>query len=273
MVCKIYYCIFLYIVYCGVLLAQVPHNIPSPNSIAHTSIADTRSWTSFSNPAALGYYNNIELALAYENRFLIEELSTKSVQAAFPTKLINIAGSFSYFGYSLYHEMIAGVDFSRSFSNKFSLGLGFNYYSAYFTAANEYHGAFIPNIGLSVRFTPAFALGFSTFNPFQTNIKTEYVTKRLPSVYSLGTEYFFTPDFVWRTQIDREISSNYRFATGLEYEMLSFLTVKLGVYAYEHVVGCLGAGFKVGNFYAGLNCELEPVLGLNTQLGLRYSFR
>jgi hypothetical protein len=168
--------------------------------------------------------------------------------------------------------MILGIGFGRNFSDKFAMGVQFNYYTAYFNATNSYRGALLPQIGLSVKFSPNFNIGFNTFNPFQTSIRTEFVTKRLPSIFSLGSEYSFSTDLVWRTQIDKEVSSNYRFATGFEYQMLNQFNVKLGAYASDYLIPCLGVGFKTGSLHVDLNCESHPLLGINTLASIKYRF-
>jgi hypothetical protein len=265
--------LFISFFLCGFLSAQISTVLPSSVSIANTFVSDSRNWTAFGNPANIGYIENTEIGTQFENRYLIPELSTKSVQLCIPTKLLNSGLSYSYFGYSLYHEMMIGAGFSRNFSDKFAMGLQFNYYTAYFNASNSYHGAFLPQLGLSVKLTPGFSLGFQSFNPFQTNIRTDLGTKRLPSIFSLGTEYFFSNELIWRTQIDKEVSSNYRFATGFEYQMLQAMNIKLGAYASDYLVPCLGVGFGSGQLKFELNCELHPLLGLNTMVFVKYRFR
>ena len=220
----------------------------------------------------LGYIENTEFALQFENRFIIHELSTKSVQLGFPSKLVNVGVSFSHFGYSLYHETSIGLGFARNFSNKFAMGVQFNYCNNYFSASNSYRGALIPQLGLSVKLSPNFSLGFNTFNPIQTNIKTDYSLQRLPSIFSLGTAYFFSSDLVWRTQIDKEVSSNYRFATGFEYSMLQHLQIKLGAYNANYLVPCMGFGLQAASFLVELNCELHPLLGLSSIAAVKYRF-
>jgi len=260
------------IIFCQSLHAQISTIIPSSPAIALTSVADTRTWTAFNNPAILGYLDKPEFALQVENRYLLSELSTKSIQLALPSGLINGGISFSHFGYSLYNEMLLGLCFARNFSDKFAMGVQFNYYTAFFSASNSYHGAFLPQLGISVRLSNDFSIGFNTFNPFQSNIQTEFVTKRLPSIFSLGTEYFFSGDFVWRTQLDKEVSSNYRLAMGFEYQMLHSMAFKLGAYGSDYLVPCLGVGFNTGRFLIDLNCEMHPLLGLNTLAAIKYRF-
>lgn len=252
---------------------QISNIIPSSNAIAQTSVADSQNWTAFNNPAMLGYAEQCEGGIGYENRYLISQLSTKTAQLALPSSLINTGFSFSYFGYSLYHEMLVGAGFSRNFSDKFAMGMQFNYYTTYFAASNSYRGAFLPQLGLSVKLTSNFSLGFHSFNPIQANIKTESVTKRIPSIFSLGTELFLLSNFTLRTQIDKELSSDYRFAIGFDYLMLQNFKLKLGFYSSDYFVSCLGVGFKTGAFLVDLNCESHPILGLNTIAGIKYRFR
>lgn len=257
---------------CQSLQSQISSILPSSPAIASTSVADTHYWMAFNNPAMLGYIDKPEFALQFENRYILSELSTKSIQFGLPSNFLNTGISFSHFGYSLYHEMLLGVSFSRNFSDKFSMGVQFNYFTAYFSASNSYRAAFLPQIGLSVRLTPDLSLGFNTFNPFQTNIHAEYVTKRIPSLFSLGTEYFFSTVLVWRTQVDKEMSSNYRVAMGFEYQMLPFFAFKLGAYGSDYLIPCLGVGFQTGKFLIDLNCEMHPLLGLNTLTAIKYRF-
>ena len=252
--------------------SQIPETIPGSVSIAQTSVANTNNWSPFNNPSMLAYIQQTEAGISVENRYLLSELSSKSVQFGLPTKLLNVGISFNHFGYSLYHEMQFGIGFARNYSDKFALGLQFNYYAAYFSATNSYRGAFLPQLGLSLKFTPKFTLGFHSFNPFQSNIKTEYVLKRIPSIFSLGTQYYFSNELIWRTQLDKEVSSNYRFATGFEYQMLQNMSVKLGVYGSDYLVPCIGMGFNMSSFLIDFNCELHPLLGLNTFASIKYKF-
>ena len=265
-------CTFTIVVFSQFLKSQISTIIPSSIAIAQTSVADSYNWVAFNNPAMLGYVEKLEIGIEFENRYLLSELSTKSFQLALPSNLMNTGFSFSHFGYSLYHEMLIGLGFSRNFSDKFAMGIQFDYYTAFFSASNSYHGAFFPQVGLSIKLSPNFSLGFHAFNPIQMNINTEFVVKRIPSIFSLGTELCFSPELVWRTQIDKEVSSNYRFATGFEYYMLQNLNLKLGVYGSNYLIPCLGFGFRTGSFRIDLNCEQHPLLGLNTLAAIKYKF-
>ncbi len=246
--------------------------IPTGTSIAGTSVSDTRNFTAFGNAANMSYIAGGEAGILFENRFLLKELSTRTVQAAYTLPFVTVGLQFSYMGYPLYHEMLTGIGFARNFADKFALGVQFNYFSAYFTGINEYRSAFFPQIGVNLNITSQTSLGFSTFNPFQTNIKSTSLEKRIPSVFSLGTQHFFSDDFVWRVQADKEISSFYRIATGFEYSISGFLNAKFGAYYNNYLVMCFGSGFKLAGFNFDVNAELHPIAGINLLSALRYKF-
>lgn len=265
-------CFSLLALYCNTV-AQSPALMPASRSIANTSVSDTRQWSSFSNPAMLGYKTAYELGIQYENKYMIHELSTKSVQFTAPTHLLNTGVSFSYFGYSLYHHMMLGVGFSRNFSNKFSLGLQMNHASIYSIASHCSYGAFVPQLGISVKMSELLSIGFHSFNPFQSNIKGENLEMKLPSVFSLGSEYAFSPSLYWRTQVDKELSSIYRLATGLDYDIPYAMQLKVGLYGTDYLVPCLGVSLTaIKHLIVSINTELHPLLGLNTMGAVSYRF-
>lgn len=256
------------------IFAQITSTSPSATTIANASVAVQNEWNAFQNTSALANVQNWEISAQYENHFMVKELSTKSVQFAKNLQSVNIGVAFSYFGYSLYNDMIAGIGVARNFGDKFSMGLQLNYYMSYFSGneMNFYRGALFPQFGISSKIFPKLTVGFNAYNPFQSNIKTEYSVKRIPTIYSIGTNYAFTENLNWLTQIDKEVSSNFRFASGFEYAMIDQLTVKLGIYATDYLIPCLGVNINLQKLHFFLNTELHPQLGLNTQICLKYKY-
>ncbi|NLO71438.1 MAG: hypothetical protein GX102_10990 [Porphyromonadaceae bacterium] len=258
----------------SLVFGQIAPVVPTATSIANTSVAVRNEWNAFQNTAALAHIEKAEASVQFENRFMLKELSTRSIQGGLKTSAVNVGISYSFHGYSVYHEMIGGVGIARNFDDKFSMGVQFNYYTAYFSADEEsrYRGALLTQFGVLSKIFPKLTVGFHTFNPFQSSIKAENSVKKLPSIFSIGTNYAFSDNLIWLTQIDKEVSSNFRFATGFEYTMIDQVTVKLGAYAMDYLVPALGFGLHFGDFHIHLNGELHPLLGLNTIANLKYSF-
>lgn len=254
------------------LFAQVSNVIPNSSSVANASVADLDRWSAFVNPASIVSQTKPSLGFQYENRYLLTELSSKSLMIAYPTSLVDIGFSSSYFGYSLYNEVLVGLGFARNFADKFALGLQFNYQSAYFAPAGRYYGALFPQLGLSLRLSPTVRVGFSTFNPFQAVIKTDLSHKQLASVFSLGSSFQFSDHLSFRLQIDKELSSNYRFAGGIEYSMFGTLVFKLGAYDVGYLVPCIGLETNLKKMNISINTELHPLLGFVSSCSIALRF-
>jgi hypothetical protein len=169
--------------------AQISNVVP--NSQKHCdAVFDMQRWSAFANPAALCSAEVPEAGIAFENRYMLSELSTKSIDFALPLKYLSTGISASHFGFATYHEILVGVSFARDFSSHFSFGVAFNYFSTYFAESSRYSGILFPQIGLQTRLTPSIHLGFSVFNPFQSHIVYEQNIKRLRSVFRLGLDIF-----------------------------------------------------------------------------------
>jgi len=263
----------LFCIVARTIFGQITESLPAAGSIANTSTADAHLWSAFHNPAAIASTTSLSGELFYHSRFQINELASKGGQVLLPTQYVNIGAAFSYTGYSLYHEVLAGIGFARNFSDKFLLGVQFNYYTAYFTETNRYRGMLLAQIGLLVHLSPKIDIGFNTFNPFQSRLKTEYTEKRIASVYSMGAAYYFAPELASRIQVDRELNGSYWLSAGFEYTILERITVKLGGYGSGYFVPAIGVGIKYGKFTAGVNGEMHPLLGLNFSGRLGYSFK
>ena len=252
--------------------AQISNVVPNSQSTADAGVSDMQRWSAFANPAALCSAEVPEAGISFENRYMLSELSTKSIDFALPLKYLSTGISASHFGFATYHEILVGVSFARDFSSHFSFGVAFNYFSTYFAESSRYSGILFPQIGLQTRLTPSIHLGFSVFNPFQSHIVYEQNIKRLPSVFSLGGSYFFSDALVLRIQADKEVSSNYRFACGIEYTMLEKLQVKAGIEDVGFIIPNLGFGVLTGKLRLDLNAGLHPLLGLVSSAAVRYSF-
>lgn len=116
---KKHFCLFFVLSFSSLIFSQISYIVPSSASIANTSVSNTHEWTGFQNPAMLGYGENSEIGLQYENRFLLSQISTSSFQALIATPVVNSDISLSYFGYSFYHEIIGAVGFGKIFPINF----------------------------------------------------------------------------------------------------------------------------------------------------------
>ncbi len=253
------------------LRGQTSDIIPTSFAVANASVADSKYYSAFQNPASSASLNGTQVGIQYENKYIINALAKKSIHFSTSTNLINIGIAATYSGYELHNELLTGISMSKNFNNNFQLGVQYNYYSLYLAEANKRFATFLPQIGLIVRVSPAVKIGFSTFNPGQQTIKLKYSKKQIPSIFSLGTLWEVSENLDFNFQTDKNISGNYRIAGGFEYEIKDFLTFKTGAYQAEYLIPAIGFGLKLKTFDFYLNTELHPILGLTTCAAIKYT--
>lgn len=267
---KLYLCrvirlvlIFLALVLGNVLgQSQVSNVMPSSARIANMQTARTDSWSCFQNPASLVQPSGWQLAAQYENRYFLSSLNTAMLQVGYTNEHVNVGVGYSFFGYSKYQEMMAGVAFARSFG-KFSIGLQANYLMLYCGDELGYKGTFIPQIGMTVNVLPELTIGLHGFNPFvQVLTIDDQVERKLPAIYSVGMDYCWQKVLHWSVQADYDVQASWRIATGVEWQAIERLVVKVGAYYQQQFVGCMGVAVTWDRLRLDTNFELHPLLGV-----------
>ena len=267
--------LFLLLLFWGFLSlhAQVATIVPSSYAPGNAFVAYNSDWQPFQNPAALGQSKNLILTVLYENRYITRELGNAVASVAVPTKYINIGASFSYFGYASYNEILSAITVSRSFGEKLNIGVEFDYYTLYLSSSERYRGTFTTQVGVQLQVLPNFMIGINVFNPVFSKIKTDLLTKSLPSVFSLGTNYRLHEKVSWLVQVDKEVHSSVRWATGFEYAFFDEFMVRVGGYGSDYFVPTLGAAVAFDGFRFHLHTEYRYPLGLTMMGVLQYQFK
>lgn len=258
--------------YAAKIIPGVPFPRISSFSVANTSVSDVKVWSSFQNPALLALISSPEISALYHNRYIITALSDKCFSVAVPTSAVNAAFSVNHYGYSVYHEIMAGLAFARDFGKKFGIGIQFNYFASYFREQDRYYGVLFPQIGFYVPLSRNFLFAAHVFNPFLSDIRKSEGVRLLPSVFSLGGAWHLSPDFLWRFQGDKELGGDYRMATGFQYDVKKCLSFHAGIYGSGYLIPCIGLGFRLNPFSFFWSGELHPLLGMNTVAGLKFRF-
>lgn len=244
--------------------------LPTSANIANIQTARTDNWTCFHNPASLIQPHGWQLATQYENRYLLPSLNTALLQAAYTNPYVNIGIGYSFFGYAKYQEMMAGIALARSFG-KFSIGLQANYLTLYCGDDLGYQGTFLPQVGVSVHILPSLVVGVHCFNPFIQSLKIDDDMQRhLPAIYSIGLNYCWQEVLRLSLQADYDVHATYRIATGLEWQAIERLIVKVGAYYQQHFIGCMGIALTWDRLRLDANFELHPLLGVTCQGRIGY---
>lgn len=265
-------CLLLIVALCMGLRAQQTTVIPGSFVAGNASVTHCTEWLPFHTPAALAAQQHIGIQLLYENRYFTKELANKAVNVWFPTKALNVGVAFSHFGYASYNEMLAAVTMARYLGKRVRLGIEFDYYTAYFAAVQRYRGTVTAQVGLQVDITETLQIAVNTFNPTFSRVKAEMVEKRLPTTFAIGMRYCIKNTVDWLVQIDKEVQSPLRWATGFEYAPVKQMMIRLGVYGMKSFVPTLGVGIRFGGFAFDVSADYTNPLGFSMLGALRYQF-
>lgn len=261
----------VYLIFFQSIVSQTYEIMPSTYSVANASVADSKNYSAFQNPASSATIDGTQIGIQYNNKYIINALANKSLYIKTAINKLNIGIAATYSGYELHNELLTGILFSKNFNSYFQLGVQYNYYSVYLAEANKRYAAFFPQIGLIVKISPNVKIGFSTFNPGQQFIQLKYLKKQIPTVFSLGGDWKISDNLNFLFQTDKNISGNYRFAGGFEYDIKNLFTFKTGAYHTEYLIPTIGVGIKMKSFDFHLQTELHPILGLTTNAAIQYS--
>ena len=232
--------------------------------------ARTDNWTCFHNPASLVQPIGWQLASQYENRYLLSSLNTALLQAAYTNEYVNVGVGYAFFGYAKYQEMIAGLALARSFG-RFSIGLQANYLTIYCGDDLGYRGTLLPQVGATVSLLPSLTIGLHCFNPFMQSVRVDdEMLRPLPAIYSIGIDYCLMEGLRCSLQADYDARATYRVATGVEWQAIERLVLKIGVYYQQQWIGCIGVALTWDRLRMDANFELHPLLGVTCLARIGY---
>ena len=156
-------------------------------ALSNAYVAESDVWSTHHNQAGLGYIDNVTMGIFHQSGF-IKQQNMQGVGFAYPTKTGTIAASYSYFGYSQYNEMQAGLAFGRSFTKHFAVGLQINYLST--RIADNYGSANTVNFEVGILSQPIdnLFIGAHVYNPSRSKTGDEII----PTIFKLGAGYLFS---------------------------------------------------------------------------------
>lgn len=268
---KLFYLSFFFLFSLSVYTQdQLPMGARSAG-MSHASVCLDDIYSSFNNQAGLGFLEEIEVALVYENRFITSEINKMGLAAAFPVHKIGTFGiNFQRFGYSQMNENKAGIAYSRAFGEKFSLGIQLNVmwihigdvYGTRFTGTGE--------ISFLARPLKNWWIGAHVYNLTRSPL-ADYQREKLNTIFKIGTAYHLKEKLVIAAEMEASLDVKPSFRFGLEYRPIPILFIRTGCSIYP-LSPSLGMGILIKKFQVDLASRWQPVLGFTPQIAMRYAF-
>jgi hypothetical protein len=239
--------------------------------MGRTSVTLNDFWSCLNNQAGVALLEKVAVGLCYENRFFLNELSSKSLAVMFPTRIGTIGATCNHFGYQLYSEIKVGLLYARSFSPYIRIGLQLDYIT---TSLGEGYGSkdnITFEIGIQSDLTENLTVGIWTFNPIQVNI-AEYNNERLPAILRIGIQWRITNNLLLCLDSEKNtLIAPVILRGGLEYSVKDRFFIRCGFSSMEEIFS-LGFGLKIKLLNLDLSASMHETLGFSPQASLVFQF-
>jgi hypothetical protein len=240
-------------------------------AMAGASVGLSGSWSVFGNQAGLAQISHTEIAGSFQNRFLINELSTRSGLVLFRVQSSVFAISFSQFGKSPFHQEKFGLSYARQIFPKLNFGLQFNYYLLYLSEDNRNAGAAGLELGAQYLASDRLVLGLHLLNPYQTGINILSGTYYYSSLINLGLNFHFSDEFSVATEIENDWNKHFKVRTGLEYSIFDQFYLRAGFSGKPYQFSG-GMGYQAKKISIDLAVAYHEYLGSSPSISFQYQF-
>ena len=264
-----------------ILLLLIPilsysQNIPFESGaknvgMGKSALAVSQVWSVNNNQGGLGFLENPEVGAYYTNRFLLKELSSQSVVAAFPTKFGNLGLSIDYFGYSQQSEIQFGLAYAKKLNKYISLGVKFDYLQ--YQQAEEYGNtrAIVAELGVLSHPYENIYIGAHVYNPTMSKFNTA-VEKFAPTIFSFGLAYIPDPLVSLTAQVDKSLNYDATYKMGVEMNLKEALYLRAGINLHPNAY-YLGLGYYFKNIKFDFAFSYQDVLGISPASSFGYEFK
>jgi len=240
-------------------------------AMGRTSVAIIDFWGVMNNQAGIALFDKPMVGIYYENRFLLNQLSTKSVAGIWPLKYGVIAASYNYFGYKLYNDQKIGLTYARAFGNMFRVGLQLDYIQT--VLGNNYgsKGNVTFELGIQSDISDQITIGAWVFNPIMVKL-AEFDNEKLPAVFRLGFAWHISEVFLATIEAEKNTAINpITFRGGLEYELKNRFFFRTG-FATRKEIFSFGFGLYIKHITFNISTIMHETLGFSPQSSLIFHF-
>ena len=264
--------LIIYLFFSSFAFSQVPHQIGArANGLANSTLLISDVWSVKNNPGAMGQLTKTSVGIAYQNRFLVNELSNQSLAFNYHlTGKSNIGLYFQQTGFSLYRQLQTGLVYGMKLADNLSAGVSLNFHRIAFGDIYGSVNAVSASVGLKYALNKNLDLGLNIQNINRAKL-SDYQDERFPTLFNIGLKYNFSEGTFWSVEAEKDILHPLNIKSGIEILTHQIFVVRLGMNSYPFQAG-FGAGLKLKQFNLDIASTWHSTLGLSPSMALSYHF-
>lgn len=239
-------------------------------AMAGITAVQSDGFAPFNNAAWLAEIKQPEGGIFIDNKFLLKELSLRTVVFGVPfTKTSGMGAGFYQWGFSSFKQSSATVSYGLKLAEKLYAGVKLNYFSL--TLADIYGSAatFYGSAGLVAKVSEKIAFAAQMENLTRTRIIDKY-GERLTSVIKIGAYYKFSSVLNLMTEVCKTHIDPISIRIGFQYSVIENLQIMAGYRTQPHLYAA-GILYRWKQLKAGIAMDYHATLGVSPSLSLSYS--
>lgn len=253
---------------------QMFHYGATASSMGNTFVTGTDLLSAVSNQSSLPLLEYPAIAIDYASEFMLQELSTKSIAAAIPTRFNGTASVLiSQFGFHLFHQNKIGIGYGMRFAEKITGGIQLDYLHTKIADVYGSSGLFTFEMGLRYQVNDQWSTAFHLFNPIRSRI-TEYIDERLTTGMTIGASYRPSEQVLLQAQVQKLIDQKPSVSAGIQYAPVDQLFVRCGINTSKsYSAASFGAGVQLQRLSIDVAGRYHQVLGFCPSSTIIYHFK
>lgn len=223
-------------------------------------------WGVQANPSGINEVRSAAFQFNYQKYLLAEGLSSQALALVLPFQNKAIGLNLQRYGISSYHEIKAGVIFSKQFGPRLAIGWRGNYHQIKITNYGT-STAFSIDVGMMYQLNKQLCFGLHLNNPSQER----HQTKPIPSTFHIGIAYRTSEKLLIATTISYDLMQSTMVAIGIDYQLIESMSLRGGL-SIKPFNRYAGLGLNLKKLSLDLSITSNPNLGFLPQITIGYAF-
>ncbi len=214
------------------------------------------------NPALISHVSHPSVQIIADSKALLPELGEYSLAVVYPFKALQTAVTGGFHGFEAYHEYHVDLTLARFFQPYIAIGLQGTYCGIFSAAQKSYLHSGALSLGAIAYPIQNLRIGFSIYNiSFSTNI---------PVIFKVGIAYHIAQKVQLTAEVHKALDQPFAFCIGMDYQAVSFLNIRAGLYAQKELTPTLGIGLHWKYLLIDAGFQYHFGTGLNLSAGIAF---
>ncbi|MDG2080269.1 MAG: hypothetical protein P8J47_00620 [Bacteroidales bacterium] len=239
-------------------------------AMGRSSVAISDFWSITNNQSGIANFNKPAVGIYYEPRFLISEISIKSMAGFIPIKHFVVGASYEHFGYEIYNRQKIGLAIARCFGEHFSFGLQLDYITT--NIGNNYgsNNSITFEAGVQSAISKTIKIGAWVYNPINMFLSKQN-KERLITIIRLGMSWQLSNDLLSVLEIEKNTHFNHIIIkTGIEYNIREHYFFRMGFSTHKEIFS-FGIGITFAKFSFSMSSVMHESMGFYPQTSLVFN--